>query len=495
MRALGARGGLLALALAAALAHAARADSRLEVTATLESDNAWRVRSPRSLAKSQNRLELDTRLALADALALRMTGRLLHEPVGNLGSEDAGFRPVDRARLGGSPRFEAELREAYLEWRGRVAGSRLDVRAGKQQIVWGQSFGLRVLDVVNAQDFREFILDEFVDARTPALALRADATAAGFSLSGILAPDFEPDLWPDPESDYAIETEVPGLVPDLAPLPSDPLLAGGGPLISPGDDLRPHDWRWRSLGFGLRAGRSVRGFDLALHYWDRVDPSPVTTRRISSLAVPGVGSVPLNLLETEYARVRTVGYSVARPLGDFALWSEGGLSWGRPYAVGDLSEPDGWVERNDLQYAIGLDWAPGDWFANVQWIGFDRFGPGHGIERRRASGFASVLLRASLRAETLFPQLFVLYGVDEREAMIRPSLEWRATDRLSLTVGADLFHGPRNGLLGQYAHERRCSVIPAVVPVAAAGGCGFDPPDGEVSRVFVRLRYAFDALR
>jgi hypothetical protein len=495
VRALGARGGLGALALAVALAPTARADSRLEVVTALESDNAWRVQSPRSLAKSQNRLELDTRLALSDALELRMTGRLLHDPVGALGGEDPGFRPVDRARVAGNPELEAELREAYLDWHGRVAGSRLDLRLGKQQIVWGQSFGLRVLDLANAQDFREFILDEFVDARTPALALRADATVRGFSLQAILAPDFEPDLWPEVESDFALDPEVPGLLPGLAPLPADPLLAGGGPLLALGDDRRPHDWRFRSLGFGLRAGRVVRGFDLALHYWDRVDPSPVTLRRISSLVVPGVGAVPLNLLETEYERVRTVGFSGSRPLGDFTLWTEGGVSWGRPYAVDDLSEPDGWVERNDLQYAVGLDWARGDWFVNGQWIAFTRFGPSHSIEHQRTRGFASLLVRATFLAETVIPQLFVLYGVDEREALLRPSIEWRVTDRLSLTVGADLFSGPRDGLLGQYAHERRCAPIPAVVPVPEAGTCGFDPPDGEPSRAFVRMRYAFEPLR
>jgi hypothetical protein len=81
--------------------------------------------------------------------------------------------------------------------------------------------------------------------------------------------------------------------------------------------------------------------------------------------------------------------------------------------------------------------------------------------------------------------------LNEQDAMLRPSVEWRATDRLSLAVGVDLFTGPREGLLGQYAHARECSPIPASVPLPGAGSCGFDPPNGEVSRVFLRMRYAF----
>ena len=55
----------------------------------------------------------------------------------------------------------AEIRDAYLEF-GLDNGL---LRIGKQQIVWGRLDGIKVLDTVNPQDFREFILDDFDDSR------------------------------------------------------------------------------------------------------------------------------------------------------------------------------------------------------------------------------------------------------------------------------------------------------------------------------------------
>jgi hypothetical protein len=55
-----------------------------------------------------------------------------------------------------------ELRDLYYE-------HRLDrsVRLGKQQIVWGRLDGVKILDVVNPQTFREFILDDLEFAHRP----------------------------------------------------------------------------------------------------------------------------------------------------------------------------------------------------------------------------------------------------------------------------------------------------------------------------------------
>ena len=53
-----------------------------------------------------------------------------------------------------SDHLEVELREFYLE--GEVGET--FVTLGKQQVVWGKSDGLKVLDIVNPQSFNEFIL-------------------------------------------------------------------------------------------------------------------------------------------------------------------------------------------------------------------------------------------------------------------------------------------------------------------------------------------------
>jgi len=49
---------------------------------------------------------------------------------------------------------------------------------GRQQNVWGKADGLKVLDLVNPQDFRELILDDFDDSRIPLWAVNAEIPVA-----------------------------------------------------------------------------------------------------------------------------------------------------------------------------------------------------------------------------------------------------------------------------------------------------------------------------
>ena len=87
-------------------------------------------------------------------------------------------RRADRARrravhASGSSfgdRVDVELRELFVQ--GKIGPAWL--RAGKQQVVWGQADGLKVLDVVDPQDFREFILPTFEDSRIPLWTLNTE---------------------------------------------------------------------------------------------------------------------------------------------------------------------------------------------------------------------------------------------------------------------------------------------------------------------------------
>ncbi len=482
------RGAALGCALAWAAAGGAAAAPSLDGTLLLETDTAWRVYSPRVAQKSQNRIELDLRARLGAGWRVRGLGRLLYDPVGRLVGRDPDFAqsPVDRWQVAGSRHLEAELRELYAHWSGRLRGARMDVRLGKQQVVWGQSFGLRVLDQVNAQDFREFILDDFVDARTPVWGARADAVVSGWSLQGLWFPDFEPDVLADPESEFALDPELEGLLP--------PLLSPSGAPPAPafaGDDL-PDDGDPSSWGFGLRAGRTVGEWDLSLHYWDRLDSRGVFERTLTPLPGDRGRPVPVNVFERRFPRVRSLGFAFATTVGELAVWGEGGLSFGRRFVTNDLLEADGTVSRPELQYALGIDWVAHDQlFVNVQLIQFVIVDHDRAIDFPAHREFVSALFRADLLGQRLFPQLFVLYGVQKHESLIRPSIEWQATDRLSVTLGADLFTGPRDGLLGQFDSDRQCVPVQAGLPLPGSGGCLYDPPPGRPSRLFVRLRYEF----
>ena len=68
-----------------------------------------------------------------------------------------GSRPIALGTAG-----SLELRDFYMEF----TSERGLTRIGKQQIDWGRLDGIKVLDLLNPQDFREFILDDFAESRT-----------------------------------------------------------------------------------------------------------------------------------------------------------------------------------------------------------------------------------------------------------------------------------------------------------------------------------------
>ena len=135
--------------------------------------------SPVELQTAQLAIEMDLGRAL-DA-GDSMQRQIVVEPAVELGATDSiRWHASARVRADAADRLEpgepklgtysgqsrplapgtagtAELRDFYVE--ADVGSAYL--RAGKQQLVWGALDGLKILDAVNPQSFREFILDDF----------------------------------------------------------------------------------------------------------------------------------------------------------------------------------------------------------------------------------------------------------------------------------------------------------------------------------------------
>ena len=60
------------------------------------------------------------------------------------------------------------LRECYVNYESPS----LDVRIGKQQVVWGTADGIKIMDVVCPTDQREYFLDNYADSRIPRWMLK-----------------------------------------------------------------------------------------------------------------------------------------------------------------------------------------------------------------------------------------------------------------------------------------------------------------------------------
>ncbi len=111
---------------------------------------------------------------------------------------------------------ESEWREVYLQ--GRL-GSHLDMKIGRQIVVWGRSDNLRITDILNPLDFREPGLTDIEDLRLPVAMSRLDGYAGPWNLTGIALHEIRFDKMPVFGHDF---------FPSPIPLPPEEVPSDGG---------------------------------------------------------------------------------------------------------------------------------------------------------------------------------------------------------------------------------------------------------------------------
>lgn len=94
---------------------------------------------------------------------------------------------------------ELELREAYVL--GSLSDN-LDIKAGRQIVVWGKSDNIRVTDVLNPLDMREPGLTDIEDLRLPVTMTRLDYYIGKLSLTGIALHEIRFNKNPEYGSDF-----------------------------------------------------------------------------------------------------------------------------------------------------------------------------------------------------------------------------------------------------------------------------------------------------
>lgn len=94
---------------------------------------------------------------------------------------------------------ETELGESYLEG---ALGRHLDMKAGRQIIVWGKSDNIRITDVLNPLDLRTPGLIDVADLRLPVTATRLDLHGGPWVLTGAALHEIRFNKLPSYGSDF-----------------------------------------------------------------------------------------------------------------------------------------------------------------------------------------------------------------------------------------------------------------------------------------------------
>jgi hypothetical protein len=331
-------------------------------------------------------------------------------------------------------RADLELRELY----GQRSFGNIFIRAGKQQIVWGQADGLKVLDVVDPQDFREFILDDFKDSRIPLWSVDLEFPVKAVTVQLIWVPDRTYDDIPEADAAYAFTA------PELVPSPP----AGIATVIHRSE--RPGRF-FADSDAGFRLSTFWRGWDIAFMYFYHYSDIPVLFQSFSVQS-----GMPTVTVDPAYRRNSMTGLSFSNAFGDFTLRGETAYFSDR-YSIADLNDdPDGIVRTGEASYVIGVDWQGlAETFLSVQFFQSILTERPEGLVRDPVESTITFFVKRDYINATLTPQLMWMHNLNFNDGLLRPKISYEVMDNVRIWAGGDIFYGSSRGIFGQFDRNDR----------------------------------------
>jgi len=329
--------------------------------------------------------------------------------------------------LHGRLRTSWELREGYVE---RSFGD-VDLKVGRQIIVWGRADKVNPTDIWSVRDTRLLTTDN-EDQRLGALAVQAEWRLSGVSLISIWQPEWRAPVFPIP------------------PLPAG-LMAGSA---------KPRDVTGQ---VGLKLDHSGSGIDWSLSYARAIDKIP--DLRLEAPA-------RLNLV---YQRIEMLGADAAVPVGQYGLRGE--VAYMRRL---DRDQPGTFTKYDDLSLVAGIERTFGGEFnVNLQYLYHRNYGFRNPddipdpIRRtlaqqenvlsnqyaRDMSGFSARLVDR-LMNETLQLEIGGVTWFGRGGGTLGPKLTYAVNDRLQVIAGGQVYFGAKSGFLGGF-HDASTAFVEA----------------------------------
>ena len=319
--------------------------------------------------------------------------------------------------------LELGLREAYLD----IYFDFVDLRIGKQQIIWGKGDGVFITDIISPKDLREFLLPDFDEIRIGITALKADYYLGNHTFEMVWVPAFTPthmpeenSIWrvtPDfpiqPTFDYS-EKEIEGI------LKNSELFARYAVLTS-------------RVDFEIMAGTA----------WDD-DPTLHTAKTVDAN-----GHLDSLVVTPKHHRLTLFGGSVSVPAGGFVFRGEGAYYRDKYFQSSDPLLPDGVLRKNYLHVLLGTDYTLWEVRLSAQFIQQAILSYDEQIVQDEFENTMTFLASKDFLRETLRVEWFSYLGLNHQDALIRPKITYDLADGFEILLGANIFVGSA-GSFGQY---------------------------------------------
>jgi len=272
---------------------------------------------------------------------------------------------LDYQDLEDEDKARVDLRELYATYQLRPGtGGYVDLAMGKKILYWGKGDEVRPLDRICPEDLTALYFNDINDRKTGRVGTFVDwQVNRQFRFEGFWSPVFEAGESPE-LGDYYEPSKL-------------RMLADAGIAIDDADE--PDDWS-SDAGFGGRLMFSVVKADLALYGFQGYDPKPTyAVHRIGTHPLYGLPIVPQSVRAT-HPRMTLYGADIERAFGSVVLRAEAAyqsdgawfsLDWAQDPTL-LLETPSGTVEKDQLQYVVGMDKQDlfvHNLFMNLQFVG------------------------------------------------------------------------------------------------------------------------------
>lgn len=325
-----------------------------------------------------------------------------------------------------------EIRDLYIE---AVHDQGL-VRLGKQQIAWGRLDGLKVLDVLNPRNFREFILEDLPESRIGLWSLYVDRALGDWRAELAVIPDPTGHAIPGPGAWF--ELRAPrfryGSSADAQPV----AVTTATPELDAGN-----------AAVGVRLSRRFGRTGSSVVAYSGLDPEP-----LGRVSPPG--STPV--LERYYERRDAVGLSLERGAGPFVIRTEHVYFPDRRFNTREGAEL-ATTRADHYRGAVSVDFdAPWSLFVNAQFlVDVVRDAPA-GLVRPRRDRITTLFLRRSFDYDRLIAELRWYRSIDDDGSMAEFELGYRFRNGTRLLASLAGFGGRSGGLFGQFEGRGRVAL-------------------------------------
>ncbi len=320
--------------------------------------------------------------------------------------------------------------------------SMLDVKIGRQVLTWGTGDYLFLNDLF-AKDWQSFFSgrdDEYLKA--PSNSVRLTAYASDFSFDFAWTPTFTPDNYLTGER-FAFYSPI------------------SGENIAPGDDFLVEQTRGDQ--FSLRIATTKQGVEYAVYGYKGYWTTPVGFKASDTSAANTFNAniIKGNVVPTDnqhisayFPEMNSFGASMRMPLGKGLFNSEFAYYNSVEDSQGDKAN----IANSQLRILVGYEQELAkDFTASMQYYleqtldyqayqqSYPQSNPLYNsAEDELVDEFRQVLtmrLRYATMQQKLTYNLFAFYSPTDHDSYLKPSLNYRYSDQVSFSAGANLFFG------------------------------------------------------